>query len=686
MVIHQELASRDISEIVACSKSRYSECLETLSKYAIRLLEVKTSQELFQLVADQVHQITGDTSVIVSEFDLPSYSTIVREVKATPQRKEKIQQLFQRNLEGMSFRFADDIREIMKPGELNVLTGGVHQLTFNQIPVDLSHRLEQELQITQIYAMPFDWDRDILGTVAILLHSSNELKNRPLVESMVTRAALALERLRVERELFETKERYRTLFDHANEGILYSDASGKVILVNQKISDITGYSQNELIGQPLLSFVPIEFHDELKEKMVQRRQGIKGDYDQQLQKKGGGFVWVHINASPITDAEGNFIGNLGMLHDITERKRTEVELAQIIQYAPTAIFEIDYHTGRFSRVNEAMCALLGYTHDELLAMSPFDLLDEEYSKRFQSRLDRVLAGKEVASSAEYKVFDKQGRIHWAELNVTFIRENGRVIGESVIAHDVTERRHYEEELRKSNTLSRQRSSELAQANKELEAFSYSVSHDLKAPLRSINGFSQILYEEYHGKLDASAKEYIDRIRHSTKWMADLIDDLLQLSRISRADIHIEPVNLSEIAKDILKDLRGKEPGRNVELSVTEGVKARGDPDLLRILLKNLLDNAWKFTGKTLNPQIAFGVLVKNHEQIFFVRDNGAGFDMKYADKLFIAFQRLHDVEKYPGNGIGLALAARIVNRHGGRIWADGEVEKGATFYFTLDRK
>ena len=229
--------------------------------------------------------------------------------------------------------------------------------------------------------------------------------------------------------------------------------------------------------------------------------------------------------------------------------------------------------------------------------------------------------------------------------------------------------------------------ELEAANKELEAFSYSVSHDLRAPLRSIHGFSAILMEDYREKLGAEGLDYLERVCSGAEHMGTLIDDMLILSRISRREMNSTSVDLSALAEEVLAELLHGEPGRAVELGVVPGIVATGDPNLLRVVLVNLLGNAWKFTGKTENARIEFGTVSDIgdpiSERVYFVRDNGAGFDMRYIDKLFVAFNRLHKPADFPGTGIGLATVQRVIHRHHGRLWAEAEVDKGATFYFTL---
>jgi light-regulated signal transduction histidine kinase (bacteriophytochrome) len=229
----------------------------------------------------------------------------------------------------------------------------------------------------------------------------------------------------------------------------------------------------------------------------------------------------------------------------------------------------------------------------------------------------------------------------------------------------------------------QQATELEATNKELEAFSYSVSHDLRAPLRALDGFSEMVIEEYQNKLDEKAQDYLNRVRRASQRMSDLIDDMLKLSQITRADMYRDELNLSRIVQTIIEELQARQHERKVEFIIAPDATADGDLQLISIALRNLLENAWKFTGKCPQPRIQFGTFSKNGERVFYIKDNGAGFDMKDADKLFKAFQRLHTADEYEGTGIGLAIVQRIVRRHGGRIWVEAARGQGATFYFTL---
>lgn len=253
----------------------------------------------------------------------------------------------------------------------------------------------------------------------------------------------------------------------------------------------------------------------------------------------------------------------------------------------------------------------------------------------------------------------------------------------IVARLLANRRKAERRLLALHEELERRAAALAASNEELEAFSYSVSHDLRSPLRGVDGFSKALLEDYGDRLDATGRDYLNRVRAGTQRMGKLIDDLLGLSRVTRAELRRGPVDLSALAAASLDGLRLAEPGRKVELRVEPGLTAEGDPDLLRIALENLLSNAWKFTSRRELARIEVGLERRDGERVLYVRDNGAGFDMAYAGKLFGAFQRLHGAWEFSGTGIGLATVRRIIARHGGRIWARGEVDKGATIYFTL---
>ena len=298
------------------------------------------------------------------------------------------------------------------------------------------------------------------------------------------------------------------------------------------------------------------------------------------------------------------------------------------------------------------------------------------------------AGFDVGSNKRTEVIIRleKGETGIGETNVVASEWEGKPAS-LVIVRDITSRKQAEDEIRRLNAELEQRvihrTAQLEAANKELEAFSYSVSHDLRAPLRSIEGFSRILMDDYSEHLDSHARRYLEGVRSSTREMAQLIEDLLRLSRVQRLELVKTEVDLSAIVCDILARLQGDEPNRDVEISVSENLLVNADYSLMKIAMENLLNNAWKFTSHTPHATIKFGCKVVDGESIYYVIDNGAGFDMTYGDKLFGVFQRLHSSEEFPGTGIGLAIVQRVVQKHDGRIWAKGEPGQGARFYFTL---
>ena len=399
----------------------------------------------------------------------------------------------------------------------------------------------------------------------------------------------------------------------------------------------------------------------------------------------------------VEDKKGNPIEINGFWLDITDRKNNQERInnLNLLLDAVTSstkfiIATIDRDC-RFTYFNkehqENIKRITG--KDNKIGMSIKELFSEMPNpQRMALELwGRVLNGETVEQVVEFgpKHYKRFYRTRYAPI----LDKKGKIVGAGEVSNDITEikkieddRKKHEEQIKKLNESLMHYTIRLKAANKEVEAFSYSVSHDLRAPLRSIDGFSEALLEDYADKLDETGVDYLNRVRNASQRMSQLIDGMLHLSHLSRKEMFIEKVDMGELAKSIIDNFRKENSSRNVDFKVQDDLVAEGDKNLLQILLENLLGNAWKFTSKKSIAKIEFGKTEKENKAVFFIKDNGVGFNSKYSDKLFVPFQRLHDTE-FQGDGIGLGIVSRVIRRHGGQIWAEGETGKGAIFYFIL---
>jgi PAS domain S-box-containing protein len=379
--------------------------------------------------------------------------------------------------------------------------------------------------------------------------------------------------------------------------------------------------------------------------------------------------------------------------ELTEREQAETQLRlseeryrQSVENSPNPIFSVD-RSGFIQTWNQA-CEDIFEVGAEIIGQKYRQLLRyPQDAKRIEIALSQVFLGHSL-SNLNLTFKSQTGVERFMAIRLYPLFDNQGDVQVAIFANtDITEQVLAEQEIRLLNEALEQRvkerTAQLEAANKEVEAFAYSVSHDLRAPLRSVDGFSQALLEDYADQLDSTAQDYLRRVRAASQRMGQLIDDLLKLSRVTRGELSHTQVDLSALAQEIAAELQLTQPKRQVEFNITPGLSAYGDGRLLRLVLENLLGNAWKFTRRHAHAQIEFSCMQVDSDTIYFVRDDGAGFDMTYADKLFGAFQRLHASTDFEGTGIGLATVQRIIYRHGGRLWAEAEVEKGATFYFTL---
>ena len=493
--------------------------------------------------------------------------------------------------------------------------------------------------------------------------------------------------------------RFRGLLESTPDAIVIFNGNGGIELLNAQTEKLFGYKREELLEKRVEVLLPARFR---KAHARHRRKYYSNPHFRPIgfglelagRRKDGSEFPVEISLNPMETADGVFVTSI--IRDVTERKRAEETLrlqSVIVRNMAEGVCLVTDRDALIVFANPKFERMFGYDSGELIG-KPVHILNYQKTAKSPEHVAREIIGllqKKGEASFEIHNEKKDGTPFWSRANVSRF-EHPQFGAVWVAVHeDITERKHIEEQIRILNEELEQRvlqrTAQLEAANKELEAFSYSVSHDLSAPLRSIDGFSQILLEDYSGQLDAAGKDYLQRVRAATQRMAQLINDMLNLSRVTRAQMRHEIVDLSDLARIVAAELQQTVPERQVDFVIAENIIANGDTRLLQVVLENLLGNAWKFTGKRSSARIEFGVLYPNGHSdgkpIYFVCDDGAGFDMTFADKLFGVFQRLHDTSEFDGTGVGLASVQRIINRHGGRIWAEGRVEHGATFYFTL---
>ncbi|MBI3056138.1 MAG: PAS domain S-box protein, partial [Betaproteobacteria bacterium] len=497
------------------------------------------------------------------------------------------------------------------------------------------------------------------------------------------------------------------IVENSNTAIIGCALDGTILSWNAAAERMFGWPTSEAIGQPVAIITPPQHHGLLQPLFEQAARGEPvGQIESCHRRRDGTCLDTAGTLVAIRDANGESVFSTLTLWDITQQKQLERAMQQkaalnellterlqrALDGSNLALFDVDLNTGEVY-LSEAWAAMLGEepkpiidTYENLITR-----VHPEETERVNKQFYDALKGRIPAYDVVHRVMSRTGEWKWIHSRAKVVErdENGRALRLTGVNADITERVRSEQEIARLNQSLEQRVAErtrqLEATNKELEAFSYSVSHDLRAPLRGIDGFSQLLLQKYAGQLDATGSDYLQRIRRAGLRMAELIDDLLQLSRVSRSQIRTEPLDLSRLARSILATLREREPERRVVTDVQDGVELNADPHLLKIVLENLLGNAWKFTGKREEATIRVEAREQDGEMVVFVKDNGAGFDIKYAHKLFGAFQRLHGAAEFEGTGIGLATVQRIINLHGGRIWADSTLGTGATFYFVIPR-
>lgn len=514
---------------------------------------------------------------------------------------------------------------------------------------------------------------------------------RQLVAQMEQDAA---ERKRTEQALLESEQRFRALIQNSADVVMLLGDNSRVLYVSPSVIRVLGYTPEEMVGRTTADFVRPDELESLRQHFSELSSNPETSFtvEHVIHHKDGSLRVLEVTATNLHDdpAVGATVVNY---HDVTERRQAEAALEgserrfrTLIENSTDMLTMFDSRRDLFY-ASPSVEKISGFTLDELKDR-PADVFTHPDDTPVVQEIFAA-ALQNPGMSVPLVVRQKLKTGGWIRLEGTLTNwlHNPDVGAMVCNFRDVTDRWQAQQALIELNAALedrvQERTAALEAANKELESFAYSVSHDLRAPLRSIQGFSQILMEDYSADLDPKALNYLTRVRDGGAWMSQLIDDLLKLSRLSRGPLNQTKVNLSALANQLAENLHASQPQRAVEFVIAPDVTAKADPNLIHVVLENLIENAWKYTSKHDHARIEFGSIEQDGQPVYFVRDDGAGFDMAYVDKLFGVFQRLHSPAEFEGNGVGLATVQRIINRHGGKVWAEAAVEQGATFYFTL---
>jgi PAS domain S-box-containing protein len=499
----------------------------------------------------------------------------------------------------------------------------------------------------------------------------------------LARIAAAFNRMTVEVErrdeaLVRSRARLEAILDNAPVAIYLKDPENRYLFVNRRFEAAFGLSRQHVIGRTNEEALPGLANGYRATVLKQDDSGTM-ELEEVIPQKDGLRTYL-ASKFFVPDTAGGKEELGSIMVDITERKRAEEEIERFFNLSLDMLCIAGFD-GYFKKLNPAWEKALGFTQAELLEKPFLEFIHPEDRDATLTEASKLSEGVDTVSfTNRYACAD--GSYRWLLWNASPDRELQRIYA---AARDITEKRLSDQEIAKLNSELHKRVEELGLLNQELEAFSYSVSHDLRAPLRHITGFAELLEKSASSSLDEKGHRYLATISEAAKQMGRLVDDLLGFSRMGRVEMRQEPVDLKTLAEEVRREVEREVSGRQVLWNLDGLPQVRGDRAMLRQVLVNLLSNALKYSGTRARSEVQMGSFVEGEEDVIFVRDNGVGFDMKYAEKLFGVFQRLHRAEEFEGTGIGLANVRRIIHRHGGRTWAEGAVGAGATFYFSLPR-
>lgn len=683
------------SESVLQQEKRKKFLFAFIAETASEINRCKTVEEIYNKIHERLTFLMNNQIVITSSHEWSDNTIGIIRFSKLENKLKKIEKIA-----GLSIykripydMFRKNNPEVdLKDSKLLLLRNGLYDFSAHQIGKLASKSIEAMLDIHYVYLIGFVWDEKLHGGVAFLCDTPIDLELAYAIETVVMNAAILMNNKRIEMQLKQTGEDYFRLINNSNEGIWLVDKNFNTTFVNPALCRTLGFNSLEMAGQNVMNFIGDEFLNSHLEHISDRRNGVSSSYEVCYKAKSGEEKWFYQTVVPLYD-KGLFNGAFAMLTEITQKRNAELELKkrelfyrELIEKQGEGIAIVDKDEN-FVFFNPMAEKIFGEVKGGLIGKNLADYIENEglelVSQQTRSRKQGVV------STYELPIVTADKKHCYIIVTATpQYDDRGIYTGAFGVFRDISSQKIAEERIKNMNAeleaKVKERTALLEATNKELESFSYSVSHDLRNPLRSIDGFTRILAEEYASGFDDEGRRILKVILKNVSKMGMLIDDLLGFARIGRHAIQKKPVDMNKLLDGVVEEVKAMfSTGKEIIIERKPLCNAFCDERLIRQVLSNLLNNAVKYSIPKNEIFIETGCQIVDGQCTYYIKDNGVGFDMKYYSKLFQVFHRLHKAEDFEGSGVGLAIVYQIIAKHGGKVWAESLENTGSVFYFTI---
>ena len=680
------------------TESKWVEKANQLMAEAERqMIQSGSMEEVFTITGKTINEMIEEGIVVISGLDESVQGERIKGIFGAEEKYQKIINLFEFDPTKTVYYvndMTDDELALFASGKLELYKYGLYGLLNRKVPKTICKLVEQEIKLDFIYTMGFSWEQNHYGGATIF--TNRDLSPiASLIETAVNQAAVSLKKIRFETLLRESETRFRGIFEESPIGIILTNSESKFLLTNPALSRLLGYSPEELKN---ITFKEITHPEDMavSEELIHQLAIGKIPFFETQKRylhKEGKIIWANVTITAIHSQSGEILNLLVMIEDITERKKAE-EAFKIEQYLmqtlmdniPDSVYFKDLE-GRFIRVNHSNIAKFGLQSvDEILGKTDADFFPLEYAQEtHREETEIIRTGKPIINLESVEIWKDQRPNTWASITkMTLPDRSGKIIGTFGVTRDITDRKAKEEEIKRLNA---DLEKKVEIRTKELESFTYSISHDLKAPLRGITGYSQLLIQEHSHQLDDEGKSFLNKLILSSGQLTQLIDDLFSYSSLERKPINWLELSINAITNAVIEERKVDILKDHILLHKNiEEEKIVSSPELLMQIFRNYLDNAIKFSKTMEQPVIWIDYKIQGNTSLFSVRDNGIGFDMKFSEKVFEVFYRLHRIDEYPGTGIGLALVKKAASILGYRVWVESNENSGSTFFLEINNQ